>query len=838
MKVSLNWVKQFIDVALDVDELVEKIGAQLGAVEEVIDLGKKYEGIVIAMVVACEKHPDADKLRVCTIDDGGNTPNVKRDAKGHIQVVCGAPNVREGMLVAWIPPGATIPATADKDPLVLEAREIRGVVSNGMLASASELSISDDHSGLLEIDIELEPGIAFAEAYELDDYIIDIENKMFTHRPDLFGILGVAREIAGIQNIAFQSPDWYLQPLDRIKPGKSTLPLEVRNEVQELAPRFTAIAMADVSVKPSPLIIQTYLSRVGLRPINNIVDATNYLMVLTGQPLHAYDADKLKAQSPKSPVLSLEVRKSRKGDKLKLLSGKEVTFDDDNTVLITSHDIPVGIGGVMGGADTEVDENTKNIILECANFDMYSIRRTAMKYGLFTDAVTRFTKGQSSLQNDILLEEAVATAQYVSGAHVASEVFDLKGKISIPKPVEVTSEFINARLGLDISAQEMTEHLRNVEFEVEVSGETLRIAPPFWRTDIEIPEDIVEEVGRLIGYDHLPLELPKRSIKPAARNAQLDLKSSVRDYLSRAGTNEVLTYSFVHGDLLAKVGQDKDKAFQLNNALSPDLQYYRLSLTPSLLEKVHPNIKAGFGEFAVFEIGKKHQKHDVDEEKLPAESDVLAFVFATDEKSGKHHTEAAFYEAKTYLTWLINKISESANVKFVGVNDHNKFKADLPEWLKPFDKSRSALAFLNDEVIGAVGEYNAQVKRDLKLPSFIAGFEIDLSYLQGAKRSSYRPLSRFPKVQQDMTLRVPAELSFGELDQATGKATDKTIDTKKNQVGRSCLDIYKKEGDKHKNVTYRFEVASYERTLTDKEVNKLLDDIAAEVSKKLGAKRI
>jgi phenylalanyl-tRNA synthetase beta chain len=414
MKVSVNWIKQFTKVELPIDDLVATIGAQLGAVEEVVDLGAKYQGVLVAKVVSCEKHPNADKLSLCWIDDGGAAQNVDRNKSGHVQVVCGAPNVKAGLTVAWLPPGATVPSTYDNDPFVLEARELRGVVSNGMLASSKELAISDYHEGIVELDIEAVPGTNFAELYELNDYIIDIENKMFTHRPDCFGILGVAREIAGITGQKFESPDWYKTPLDRIKPGKNQLKLEVKNDITDLVPRFMAVAMTDVGHGNSPLIIQTYLSRVGIRPINNVVDVTNYLMILTGQPTHAYDYDKLNDGK-------LETRLSRKGDRLDLLNGKSITFEDNSTILITSNDMPIGIGGVMGGAETEVNAATKNIVIECANFDMYSIRRASMRHGLFTDAVTRFNKGQSLLQNEIVLEEAVATMQYVAGAHVASE---------------------------------------------------------------------------------------------------------------------------------------------------------------------------------------------------------------------------------------------------------------------------------------------------------------------------------------------------------------------------------------------------------------------------------
>ncbi|HTE21511.1 MAG TPA: phenylalanine--tRNA ligase subunit beta [Candidatus Limnocylindria bacterium] len=827
MKISLNWVKQFTDIDLSVDELVTKIGAQLGAVEEVIDLGAKYKDVVIAQIVEKKDHPNADKLAIYQAQVG---------REELVQVVCGDKNLQVGDKVAWIQPGAVVPSTHDKEPFTMEARPLRGEVSNGMFGSGAELLLNDNHGRVVALDTPADPGTLFADAYELNDFIVDIENKMFTHRPDCFGILGVAREIAGIQNSAFKSPDWYLKSLDRVKPGKTKLPLDVRNQAGELVPRFMAVAMADVKMGDSPLIIQSYLSRVGLKSINNIVDVTNYLMILTGQPLHAYDYDKVKERSGDMPVLI--ARKAGAKEKIRLLNGKEIAFDDP-AILIATDKEPIGVGGIMGGADTEVDENTKNIILECANFDMYSIRRTAMKYGLFTDAVTRFNKGQSPLQNDIVLEEAVATVQYVSGAHVASDVFDVKTQLQKPAPVKVTNGFINVRLGLDLPAEDMARLLENVEFMVDVHGDELSTAPPFWRTDIEIPEDIVEEVGRLYGFDHLPVVLPKRTIKPAQKDNLLDLKTRIRDVLAKAGANEVLTYSFVHGNLLDRVGQDKTKAFELSNALSPDLQYYRLSLTPSLLEKIHPNIKAGYDEFAIFEIGKVHIKGLLDDkngENVPRELNRIALVFAASPKAQKSYQGAAYYQANTYLHKVLNTFVGQGALTMKPLHE-----ADFGEHLliqqmtTPYNPERAAVLVKNDLVVGVVGEYRTDVARSLKLPAYTAGFEIFHSFLMADPAELYTPISKFPKVEQDISLKVsgdqPYQPLFDELLAGLHELSDENLKT-----SLMPLDIYKKDGNKH--FTFRLSAAHYGKTLKAAEINQLLDKLADRAKQKFNAERI
>ncbi len=826
MKVSINWLKEFVDIDLPVDELVKKIGAQLGAVEEVVDLSKKYQGIVVAKVITCEKHPNADKLSLCKIDDGKAVKDVERDKDGLVQVVCGAPNVRAGMLVAWLPPGSSVPASYDKEPFVLEARELRGKVSNGMLASASELALSDDHSGIVELSFG-EPGEDFAKLTGLDDQIIDIENKMFTHRPDCFGILGVAREIAGITGKQFQTPVWYTEPENVTE--DSSLELSIENSITSLVPRFTARVIEGVDVKASPVWMQSYLTRAGIRPINNIVDITNYVMVLTGQPLHAYDYDKL-CKIAKTDTAHLEARLSKKGDKLTLLNGRKITFDDTDTVLITSNDVPVGVGGVMGGADTEVDENTKNIVLECANFDMYSIRRTSMRHGLFTDAVTRFNKGQSPHVNLAILQKTTGWVDTLAGGK-AGKAHDKHGKLQRPIAVHVEADFVNSRLGLRLTKQQMVQLLKNVEFEVRINGPHLAVTPPLWRTDIQIAEDIVEEIGRLHGFDNLPLELPKRSIEPVPDNQTLSLKQTIRRTLSAAGANELYLYSFVHGDLLDTAGQDTKKAYRLSNAISPELQYYRLSLTPSLLDKIHANIKAGYEELVMYEIGKTHNKDhpDPSEKNLPKELQKIALVVATDDK--QKNIGAGYFHARRYLDYLAEKLQITLTYQPLS-------KDPSYQTAKPFDYTRSAEVSIagTNIVIGIIGEYKPHIRRKLKLPKYCAGFELSIEKIldtHTSTQSNYRQLSKFPSVSQDISLRSEADIPFSVLDTTIREALADIPE----EFTVVPLDIYHPD-DMYKHTTFRITFTSQERTLTDAHVSGLLDTIDKYVAKKLKTTRV
>ena len=856
MKVSLNLIKQLINFELPpVDELVARVNQQLGGVEEVIDLSAKYGGARIVRVVECAKHPDADRLSVTKIDDGGVVADVPRDENGLVQVVCGAPNVHADMWAIWLPPQSTVPASFDDDePFVLDARPLRGVLSQGMLAAADELAIGTDHEGIVEIHehdvpagVELTAGARFAEMFGLDDYVLDIENKMFTHRPDCFGQLGVAREIAGIFHQQFTSPDWYKS--EQKFAEAEGLELTVTNDTPELVPRFMVVAIRNVTVQPSPLWLQCQLVAMGGKPINNIVDATNYMMLLTAQPTHAYDYDKLRGHK-------LEARMARDGEKVSLLNGKEYELTNDDIVIADGEGV-IGLAGIMGGADTEVSSDTKNIVLECANFDMYALRRTAMRHGIFTDALTRFNKGQSPLQNAAVLKQLMSMV----GGVQASEVFDKRndrlmvmqhdsrvtfgsaGKetISIFDWGAVTgvlvleSTFVNERLGTEFSPQEICRILKNVEIKAHEEPEPntpyqFEVIAPFWRTDLELPEDIIEEVGRLYGFDKLPRQLPMRSIKPAPRNPRRQLKQAIRQSLSRAGANEVLTYSFVHERVLKNAEQDPSRAYRLSNALSPDLQYYRTSVLPSLLDKVHANIKAGHDEFMLFEIGKIHDKElPLTDENLPSEQTFVDGVYA----SKKSRAGAPFYKARKLVDRLLADLNVEAD--FVKIVESD---ADVPA---PFDGQRSAwIVAENGDKLGIVGELSQTVRRNFKLPDYTAAFSLDIEKLQVCltenREHNYRPLSRYPSTTRDISLKMQSAVDYASVYACAEEVAKKHREL---QIGITPIAIYQpKDDDSTKTVTLSVKFTSAERTLADKDTAPIIEEIAAMAAEEFDAAQV
>lgn len=818
MIVSINWLKQFTEISGSVDELATLVGARLVEIEEVENLGKKYQGVIIAKVVECHKLEGSDHLNVTKIDDGGVAESVERDENGYVQVVCGAPNVRAGLQVAWLPPQSTVPETFnDKEPFVLGARKLRGVMSNGMLASAKELDLFEDHTGILEIDKDVAAGTSFADAYELNDYLLDIENKSLTHRPDTFGIIGFAREVAGIQGRAFETPAWlkntspaFIEKTDDFDTPYVTI------DAPELSKRYQAVVLSGIdSHAQSSLEIQTYLARVGVRPISAVVDITNYLMMLTGQPLHAFDYDKLCALN--GGRVDIHVRAGRKGEALKLLDERVVELSD-NDIVIANGDIPVALAGAMGGADTEVDHTTKNILLESATFNLYNLRNTQMRHGIFSEAITRFTKGQPAALTAPVLAAAVQLLHESAGAQRVSDVADCMSAEERPARVNVTLGQINDTLGSKFTASDIVETLNNVEFDVETGEDptSLVVTAPYWRADIHIAEDIIEEVGRLNGFDSIEPTLPTRDFTAVSPSEFDEFRGKVRAILARAGANEVLTYSFVHGDLLQKSNQNIENSYRITNSISPDLQYYRQTLTPSLLGLVHPNIKSGFSDFALFELNKTHQKTSgLNGEEVPVETDFLALTVA--HKASQKG--ASYYEAKKYLIYLAG---------MCGI--HDLVYTPLPNasqepLVAPFEYRRSSV--VSDKhtgvVLGVVGEYTSSVSKAFKLPAACAGFEINPHALLEASKaqpSSYRPISRYPSAERDVCYQVVESVAYAAIYEAARGVSFQDV-----TLSIDTLDIYQASDSLTKNITLRFTLTPNLRTLTSEDVSTMITEI-------------
>ena len=763
MRISLNWLKKYVSVPVSDEELTRLIGARLVEVEGVIDETAKYKNIYVVRVVSAEKIPETH-LTLCQIDCGSSDL---------VQVVCGAPNVREGMLAVWIKPGAIVPASVHEDaPFVIGARKMRGYESNGMLAGADELDFGDDHSGIVEIDPEVaRPGQLLADVFELNDKILEIENKSLTHRPDCFGLIGFAREVAGILGEKFN----YNIKSEKYNVTNKNLKVEILDH--NICERYSAIVMEKHGeLRKKYLTWQdTILSKSGMKPISPIVDATNYLMLLTGQPLHAFDYDKFVAVGGNGqPVI--KVRLAKDDEKLVLLDGKEVVLNE-NDIVICSGDTPVALAGAMGGESTMIDENTRNIILESATFSLYNLRKTQMAHGIFSEAITRFTKGQPPYQTLAVAEEC---AGVLSEGFKVADVTDEYPEPKKQNAVKITTGEINGLLGTEYNESLITKTLENVGFEIKRKRGELEILAPEWRTDIHIKEDIIEEVGRLLGYDNIKPTLPRH--QTAERNKMFALKTEIRETMKSFGANEVLTYSFVSEKLLDKAGLDVKNSYKIVNSISPELQIVRQTIVPSLLEKAYVNQKIPFDKFALYEMNKVYRKDlGMNEEKVPVEKMQIGFVVA--ERKG---VGVAYYKAKYYAEKLLETFNIAA--EFLPIKEKTPMSL-------PFEEKRAAEIWVSGKKLGVVGEFKNSVRRNFKLADYLAGFEMDM----------------------DLILELRATRKINADFEAREKL-DETVTTKENYaktLAKICakypgakvmpVGIYQPEGVETKNITFHIE---------------------------------
>ncbi len=826
MKVSLNLLKQFIADASFLNnkqEVIDLIGSQLGAVESSLDLKPFYRQALVVKVISSKPIEGSDHLSVCLIDDKGMNSDVERDQDKLVQVVCGAPNVNNEQIAIWLPPGSVVPATAGSEPLRIGIRMILGNSSNGMLASAAELNIGNDHSGIVVLPKDTNWGVSLLDYLHLDDQIIDIENKMFTHRPDLFGQLGIAREVSAIFKRQFISPEWYRED-NTPKSQVSRSGLSVENRLlDEGCPRFMAVSIGNIKIEPSPLWLASYLSRCGIRPVNNIVDVTNYVMLITAQPLHAYDLNKVGSGSE----AKLIVRNAAEAEELTLIDGSSLKLSAKDIVVASDKGV-LGLAGIMGGRESEVGESTNSIVLECANFDMYKIRHSSMEHGIFSEAVTRFNKGQSPRQCPPVLAYALQLIKQVCpSAEQISEVVDSFNRKSIQSvEIEVDLSLIQSYLGLSsLSSEEVSSLLSSAEIPVRADQNKIYVKSPFWRTDLIDPVDVIEEVGRLYGFDKLPSELPLRPANPSKETGLLKIKQQIRLSLSSCGANELLNYSFTDSKLFENCGLDINDAFTLSNALRPELKYYRISIVPSLLVNVHPNHKAGYESFALFEIGKTHDLNQINEENLPQEAERLGLVVSR-LKAGKAPSEPAYYQAREFLNYLLGSLNIStSSLQFLPEplkNDNDFIKS-----FATYDKDRSAFIVLDDTTIGIIGEFSYSTRKKLKLSDFCAGFELDIKLLDKLTKTcsrEYAALGKFPKVIQDITLNSKGK-SFSELSIQINNLLNDLI-TEDMRYSLTPIDAYS-PGDYTRDVnwTFRLSVESLKRTLTDQEITHILDKL-------------
>lgn len=823
MKVSLKWVREYTEIKLPQEELVKRIKSQIGEVEHITDHTSKYEGIFLAQIKEKSDHPEADKLGVYQVSIGGEEL---------IQVVAGDKDLTIGDLVAYITPGTKVPHNPhpEKYDGIIRAVKLRGVESNGMLASGRELDINNDHESVMVIDTNLQPGTPIVKVLDMDDVVLDIENKALTNRADCFGIIGLAREIAGIQQIKFTSPDWFNSNDHTLQSDEhSDLPLKIDNQAYNLCPRYSAATISNVKVGPSPLWLQSILIRSGSRPINNIVDITNYIMLMTGQPLHAFDYDKLRSKDPNGNKSAfITVRLAKNGEKLNALNDVVYELQDTNLVICDSSN-PIALAGMIGGLDTEIDEDTTNIVLESANFDMYNNRKSSMLLGVFTEAVTRYSKGQDPAMTIPAMKQAIKLILSLTGGQLEGE-YDIKESKDFGRSRSISLDVnkMNSHLGLSLTNQQIQKILENVELKTDIKDEHMTVTIPSYRNDLRLPVDIHEEVGRLYGYNNIPITLPKRDLTPVKHNQLLDLKWKLRDIIESLNTNEVLSYNFVSKGSITSTDLDLTHAYRLINPLSPELEYMRTSLIPSLLEITAKNLNAFRESVAIYEMNKTHNKTRIDKEGLPLELEEMSFVVSKSSNTKMTYDGSALYSAKAYLNELLKKVNCS-KCEFISPDKMNL--KGLPSWIKTslmmYDPNAVALIEVpldtGNDHLGIVGELSPKVVKAYKLPKHTGAFQLDLQSLERniSTATNYQEPSRYPWVINDICFRLDRDVPYGVIHNLLNRSLKGT----RLLFEIEPVDIYMsqelKQEDK-KQITLRVSLSDRGKTLESSEVENLL----------------
>lgn len=778
MRAPLSWLRDFAPFEGDPADLAAALSSLGLVVEGVEKVGEGLDGVVVARVDGIRPHPGADRVQLADVDAG----------EGPVQVVCGAFNFTVGDLVAFVPPGRALPRGTE-----IERRKVRGEWSNGMLCSASELNLSDDRSGILVLPTSASPGTPLTEALGIGpDVVFDID--VTPNRPDAMSIAGVARDLAARLGVPFRIPD-----LPR--PGEVAPPtIGVMVESPDLCPRFTGTLFGGVTVGPSPAWMATRLTLAGMRPLGNVVDVSNYVMLELGHPNHPYDVDRL-------PGRGLLVRRGRQGETVVTLDEVERAIGTDDCLICDGEDSPIGIGGIMGGASTEITGATSEVLLEMAYFSPFAIVRTSKRLGLRTEASVRFERGVDPDGIDRAVARFGQLLSEVTGADATGATVDVRGPLPERPRVMVRTDRVNAILGTRLSPEAVAGYLEPIGFRVAAKGGgDFDVTAPSWRPDTEREIDVIEEVARHHGYGSIERTLPAISraggLTPYQRDRRL-----VRQVLAGAGLSEAWTNSMVSPDDLQRAGLDP-AAVEVENPLAKEESVLRASMLPGLLKALVTNQSHRSSDVALFEIG--HVFHPpLDGAVLPREPENLAAVLA-----GRSAPEAK-------LLW-------DTLVGALRVDE-----AELtPDSLGGLHPTRSARASVGGAPVGVVGEVDPEVIAAHGLRGPVAWLEVDLAaLLNGPRRErTYHPVSRFPSADIDLAFVVADAVPAHAVERALRASSDLIEDVHLFDVFRGGqLD----RG--HRSLAFRVRFAALDHTLADDELGGLRDQCIRAAESAVGA---
>ena len=808
MKVSLNWIRDYVQLPADADlkKLAYDLTMSTVEVEDTIELAKQFDHMVVGVINTIEQHPNADKLRVCMTDIGGRVESI----------VCGGSNLREGMKVAVALPGSVCRWHGEGEPVEIKKSKLRGVDSYGMICGAVEIGLADlfptkEEAHILDLsDFDAPAGTPLADALDLNDIILEIDNKSMTNRPDLWGHYGIAREIAALYDLPMKEFPHFDRNVE------NTSGFHVTVEDAERCPRMTGTQIENVCVKPAPYWMQVRIWKTGMRPINALVDITNYVMLATGQPSHAYDSDHIAGH--------IIVRRAKAGETLTLLNGKELPLSTDDLTIADDAGI-VGLAGVMGGAKDSILPTTSKVILEIANFQAAGIRRTALRYDNRTEASARYEKAIDPERCDQALDLSMQLFSDLYPEMKVTGLVDEYPQHLKQAEIDVPLSWLERRLGKRLPPEEIRHKMELLGYGISFSGDNMHVVVPTWRStgDVSIQADIMEEVARMYGYENFEAEPITTTFDGAINQLDKDLERRIKEYLAiRCGMQEIFTYPWMEESYVNAVLQSTEGILSLSTPPSPAERFVRSSLLPNLCKAVVKNERY-FDEFSIFETAQVFRDENYTSpydprEKLPSQRKNVAGAFVTTAKD----ITALFRKAKG----VVEMMARYVHMETLTFRQTEKpVWADNVVWLNIYrgEEKVGDLALLSKKVSMACGIKNLNVML----------FQLDQDSLVPLKSrtNTFTHMAEYPMTDYDISLLLDGSVQWKDVLQ--------TIDGIKSELlhGASFVDEYrgKQVPAGKKSLTLRLSIGSKEKTLTSSEIEEVASNVLNKIAKRFGA---
>lgn len=808
MKVSLNWIRDYVQLPADADlkKLAYDLTMSTVEVEDATDLGASFHDMVVGVINTIEQHPNADKLKVCKTDIGGRVEDI----------VCGGSNLREGMKVAVALPGAMCKWHGEGDLVEIKKSKLRGVDSYGMICGAVEIGLADlfptkEEAHILDLsDFDAPAGTPLADALDLNDIILEIDNKSMTNRPDLWGHYGIAREIAALYDL----PMTQFPHFDRNV--ENTAGFHVTVEDAERCPRYLSAQIEGLNVKPAPYQMQNRIWKVGMRPINALVDITNYVMLATGQPTHAFDSDHIAGH--------VIVRRAGEGEKLLLLNGKELALSSDDLVIADDAGV-VGLAGVMGGAKDSILPDTSKVILEVANFDAKGIRRTALRYDNRTEASARYEKAIDPERCDQAFDLSMQLFSQLYPEIKVTGLVDQYPEHLKQAEIDVPLSWLERRLGKRLSPDEIKHKMELLGYGITFDGDNMHVVVPTWRStgDVSIQADIMEEVARMYGYENFEAEPITTTFDGAINQLDKDLERRIKEYLAiRCGMQEIFTYPWMEESYVNAVLQSTEGILSLSTPPSPAERFVRSSLLPNLCKAVVKNERY-FNEFSIFETAQVFRDENYtspydEREKLPSQRKNVAGAFATTDKD----ITALFRKAKG----VVEMMARYVHMETLTFRQTEKpVWADNVVWLNIYrgEEKVGDLALLSKKVSMACGIKNLNVML----------FQLDQDSLVPLKSrtNTFTHLAEYPMTDYDISLLVDGSVQWKDVAQTVRGIKSELLH------GAAFVDEYrgKQVPAGKKSLTLRLAIGSKDKTLTSAEIEEVASGVLNKIAKRFGA---